>query len=589
MGILVKDFLSLPVLQDARLVAGGQAAERRTISWISVIEWPVEGFVRPGEMVLTCGAGCTPRMFQRLVREIIDSGASGLGIATGKGHDVKVVPKAVRDLANARKFPVAEIPWEVRFADITKATVDLIMADRYSRLDDDDAVRRKFTEIILNGLGFEAIATTLETILRRPTVILGPDFRLQAISSQARKTLRKAGLARYQAAQSKLSAEDIASILKLLRFRTPRACPGIPELHLGAGLSAAVFAIGNVLGYLYALDTVDGGSGRMRRVELHALEQAAMAVSVEALRQRAVAEAESRLHGDFLWELATAEIGSLPDIESRASLLGHDLRTPYYLALFQWERSSSSKGNSDTPDDLRIHEAVETATTQSARILNLRTSTARRGNRMLLLSEAAALDRQLLRKLAEEAQTQLVRANLPPVACAIASGSYRLAELARGYSEVVRTVKVGQVMIGPTCVADAADLEPFLILSRLSEDPQACGTAVRVLEPLIEYRQKSGRDLLRTLEVYLEESGNASATARKLYLNRHSLLYRLNKIETLTGYSLRRYQDLFVLNLSLKLWRMGVLPHASNGEREVASPGKRKSHLRPGTAAKNSS
>jgi purine catabolism regulator len=589
MGILVKDFLNLPILQNARLVAGRQGAERRRISWISVIEWPVEGFVRPGEMVLTCGVGCTPRMFQRLVREIIDSGAAGLGIATGKKRDVGAVPKAVQDLANARKFPLVEIPWEVRFSDITKATVDLIIADRHSRLDDIDAVRRKFTDIISNGLGFDAIAAALESMLNRPVVILGPDFRLQAVSTQARKTLREAGLTRYEGTQSKLTAEDIADLIKLLRFQAPRVCPGLPALHLGAGLSIAVFANGNVLGYLYALETTDGGSGRMHRAEIHTLEQAAMAVSVEALRQRAVAEAESRLHGDFLWELATAEIGALPEIESRASLLGHDLRTPYYLALFQWERSSSLKGNGDTPEDLRIHEAVETATEENARILNLRTSTARRGNQMLLLSEAAVVDRQLVRKLAEEAQKQLARANLPTVACAIASGSYRLRELARGYSEVVRTVKVGQVMIGPGCVADAEDLGPFLMLSRLSEDPEACATAVDVLRPLIEYREKNGRDLLRTLEVYLEESGNASATARKLYLNRHSLLYRLNKIETLTGYSLRRYQDLFALNLSLKLWRIGVLPQSSNGEPKVASPGKKKPDPHSAVTAKGSS
>src|SRR3974377_2382679 len=109
MAVLVKDLLSLPLLEGARVVAGPRAGEGKTISWISVIEWPVEGFVRTGEMVLTCGTGCTPRMFERLVREIIDSGASGLGIATGKGRAVKTIPKAIQRLAQARRFPIAEI------------------------------------------------------------------------------------------------------------------------------------------------------------------------------------------------------------------------------------------------------------------------------------------------------------------------------------------------------------------------------------------------------------------------------------------------------------------------------------------------
>jgi purine catabolism regulator len=228
-----------------------------------------------------------------------------------------------------------------------------------------------------------------------------------------------------------------------------------------------------------------------------------------------------------------------------------------------------------------MQEAVETALARGARALHLSTSTARRDNRMLLLIEGGTVDRRLVRKLAEEAQTRCVSANLPPLACAIASRSYRLMELASAYSEIVRTMKVGQAIIGSSCIADAAELGPFLMLSRLSEDPEACATAFRVLAPLIEYKEKTGRDLLRTLELYLQESGNASASSRKLYLNRHSLLYRLNKIEMLTGYSLRRYQDLFVLNLSLKLWRMGISPQTAKERQDLPSSGERWRAFRP--------
>jgi purine catabolism regulator len=575
MPTLVTDFLSLPLLKDARVVAGQKGLGHRTISWISVIEWPVEGFVRPGEMVLTCGTGCTPKMFRQLVRQVMDSGAAGLGVGTGKNRDVEAVPKTIRDMANARQFPVVEIPWEIRFADITKAAVNLIIAARYARLDDDHVARRIFTDIVLHGLGLDAIATALEPMVCRPIVILSPDFRLQAAGTEARKSLGQTRLTQCQQAHRHLSSEDTESLVRLLSSRTPRPCPGIPQLNLGAGLSAAVIVGRSVLGYLYALENGDSEVSRVLSVEANALEQAAMAVTVEALRQRAVAETEARLHGDFLWELATAEIRSLPEIETKASLLGYDPRTSYYPMLWQWERNPSPVGKGQPAGALRTQEEVERAVSENVRRLGVKTLAARRENRLLLLVEATSSVRPLIRKLADDVQKQLGRANLTPVACAIASGPHPLAELARGYAELVRTSEVGRAMVGANCVADAAELGPALMLSRLGEDPQACETAVRVLQPLIKYREKSGRDLLRTLEAYLEESGNASATARKLSLNRHSLLYRLSKIELLTGYSLHRYQDLFVLNLSLKLWRIGVLHRPdSSQQNSLAGPGR---------------
>ncbi|MDQ7860980.1 helix-turn-helix domain-containing protein [Peribacillus frigoritolerans] len=45
----------------------------------------------------------------------------------------------------------------------------------------------------------------------------------------------------------------------------------------------------------------------------------------------------------------------------------------------------------------------------------------------------------------------------------------------------------------------------------------------------------SGGDLIHTLTFYIRNQGNVSQTARTLHIHRHTLLYRLKKIETLTG------------------------------------------------------
>jgi DNA-binding PucR family transcriptional regulator len=94
------------------------------------------------------------------------------------------------------------------------------------------------------------------------------------------------------------------------------------------------------------------------------------------------------------------------------------------------------------------------------------------------------------------------------------------------------------------------------MLASLGADPQAMAIARRIVGPLVAYDRS---DLVETLDVYLQESANTSSAARRLHLNRHSLLYRLRKIEELTGRSLERPADRFVLDLSIKLMRFGVL------------------------------
>lgn len=64
-------------------------------------------------------------------------------------------------------------------------------------------------------------------------------------------------------------------------------------------------------------------------------------------------------------------------------------------------------------------------------------------------------------------------------------------------------------------------------------------------------------DLIGTFIAYNQFHGNVSQTARSLNLHRQSLLYRLRKIESLTGLSLIDPDDLFLLDLSIKIWKIG--------------------------------
>ncbi|WKG00847.1 PucR family transcriptional regulator [Mycolicibacterium sp. HK-90] len=87
----------------------------------------------------------------------------------------------------------------------------------------------------------------------------------------------------------------------------------------------------------------------------------------------------------------------------------------------------------------------------------------------------------------------------------------------------------------------------------LRQDPQSMATILETLQPLIDYDKTRRGQLVHTLEILLNEATNISAAARALYLNRHSLMYRIKLIEELTGLSLKDPADRFQLEVSVRV------------------------------------
>ena len=68
-------------------------------------------------------------------------------------------------------------------------------------------------------------------------------------------------------------------------------------------------------------------------------------------------------------------------------------------------------------------------------------------------------------------------------------------------------------------LAESSTLEPFGVL----------------ISPLREHDRTRRSDLVRTLKTYFAAGTNASEAADRLFLHRNSMLYRLERIQALTG------------------------------------------------------
>jgi DNA-binding PucR family transcriptional regulator len=77
-----------------------------------------------------------------------------------------------------------------------------------------------------------------------------------------------------------------------------------------------------------------------------------------------------------------------------------------------------------------------------------------------------------------------------------------------------------------------------------------------LVEPLVEHDRERRSDLVITLKVYFDAGANASEAADRLFLHRNSILYRLTRVEKLTGLDLKDPRAR--LDLQLGLLDVGV-------------------------------
>ncbi len=81
-----------------------------------------------------------------------------------------------------------------------------------------------------------------------------------------------------------------------------------------------------------------------------------------------------------------------------------------------------------------------------------------------------------------------------------------------------------------------------------------------LVRPLVEHDRERRSDLVRTLRTYFASGANASEAADRMFLHRNSMLYRLERIQKLTGLDLKDPDASLALRLGLLALEKGEEP-----------------------------
>src|SRR5438270_1296453 len=101
-------------------------------------------------------------------------------------------------------------------------------------------------------------------------------------------------------------------------------------------------------------------------------------------------------------------------------------------------------------------------------------------------------------------------------------------------------------------VATYEDLGAFQLLLSLQDDEALLSYCRSVLGPIEEGEGEYGDELVRSLDVFIEHNGHWEKAAGALYCHRHTLRYRIRRIEQLTGRDFSNARDRIEFWLALR-------------------------------------
>ena len=103
-----------------------------------------------------------------------------------------------------------------------------------------------------------------------------------------------------------------------------------------------------------------------------------------------------------------------------------------------------------------------------------------------------------------------------------------------------------------TTLATYRDLGSFQLLLSLQDDDALRLFCDSILGPIEESEGVYGGELMRSLEAFIECNGQWERAAKALFCHRHTLRYRIRRVEELTGRSLDSARDRIDFWLALR-------------------------------------
>lgn len=133
----------------------------------------------------------------------------------------------------------------------------------------------------------------------------------------------------------------------------------------------------------------------------------------------------------------------------------------------------------------------------------------------------------------------------------IGAACHGLPALHTSFEQAVCAVEFARGIQEPEKICSYEEMGIYKLLTGFRNRQDLEGFSAAIIKPLRTYDAAHGTNIVGNVLTFLEENGNVVKAAKRLFLHRNTLQYRLQKVEELTGLNLERAQDRLSLHIAL--------------------------------------
>ncbi|MEU2230790.1 PucR family transcriptional regulator [Streptomyces vietnamensis] len=480
------------------IVRAGEDRLDTPVRWAHVSELadPVP-YMEGGELLLTTALTLDAEdleAMRRYVRRLLGAGVVGLGFAVGVNYEE--IPPALLDAAREEHLPLLEVPRRTPFLAISKAVSAAISADQYRAV----------------TAGFEA-----QRELTRAALAEGPEAVVARLAAHV-----DGWAALYDA-----SGTVVAVSPEWAARRAARLTPDVERLRERPAPASAV-----VGGTDDRVELQSLGSGRRVRgalavgtgaplgtAERYAVHSAIALLTLTTERSRSLQAAEQRLGAAVLRLMLAGQ--PEPARAVAGDLYGGLLDAPYRLLVAE---PAGGEPAAEPPLPV-LAEALEAAAARAGEAVLTVAESAQR--LVVLAGDGGAVVAACEGYTEREAEEAGVVVGLSaPAGPSAAAAAYKQAEQALSVAR-----RRGRALV------EHEDLAAGSVLPLLADDAVRA-FADGMLRALREHDATGRGDLVASLRAWLSRHGQWDAAAADLGVHRHTLRYRMRRVEEILGRSL---------------------------------------------------
>lgn len=385
---------------------------------------------------------------------------------------------------------------------------------------------------VLRGEGLPVIVKALSALLQAPVFI--EDKHYQQLGASEHLEDSKYSLRHLPG--SKKSLERTMQLGQIVRI--------FPYSYQGVKCTRVIAPIGDpghLIGYLSVImDPVRAESD----LEKVAIEQGALVLALEMMKEKIKNEVEASYRGEFLEDLLNGAYGSDESFFQRAEFFGYNFNLPTRVVV------ANLKKNGKNIISAEIHRQFIKRTFTE---LFPHCFTARKKNNLVILMPlTAGQDTNELTIGFKRIKEKIIR-QCPGFNMALGVGSVcrELRDYQESYQQALKSLTFARPELTGAQVIYYEDLGVFGLLAEIKDTNVLAKFINSKLGQLLVYDPKKSRAFIETLEEYIKSGNSLKDTAQILHIHIGTLKYRLRRIREILDIKEFNAENLFDLRVAL--------------------------------------